>query len=84
MSQPAEAKKNDKGVTGETGFGEISVSFSEPVKLKDVTRTEYATDKEAGAAVKTTSEVGMLLQTEEVENTSNLLKTNGICLCPET
>ena len=38
VSQPAEAKKNDKGVTGETGFGEISVSFSEPVKLKDVTR----------------------------------------------
>ena len=74
VSQPAEAKKNDKGVTGETGFGEISVSFSEPVKLKDVTRTEYATDTEAGAAVKTTSEVGMLLQTEEVKKHEQFVK----------
>ncbi|MEZ2189437.1 hypothetical protein [Corynebacterium sp. CCM 9204] len=53
-------------MTGDTYFGEISVSFGDSVKLEDVAWTEYAADVETGAVARASSEVGTLIQTEVV------------------
>ncbi|AKE42201.1 Uncharacterised protein [Corynebacterium kutscheri] len=83
VSQPTEAKINDKGVTGDSGFGEISVSFDEHVRLEDIAQTEYAVDTEVGAVAKATSEVGMLLQTEKVEKHEQFIESKWDLSLPE-
>lgn len=83
VSQPAEAKITHEGVTGETDFGEISVSFSEPVRLEDAARKGYAADSDMGAVAKASSEVGTLLQKTEVEEQEQFVETEWDISLPE-
>ncbi|MCK7675720.1 hypothetical protein [Corynebacterium pygosceleis] len=66
VARPSKAEITDEGVTGDTYFGEISVSFGDSVKLEDVAWTEYAADVETGAVARSSSGVGTLIQTEVV------------------